>query len=88
VEYQRAVEATDGAERRARLNGAITAFRTHMRALAQRRYHTTPACIGWTIMFVPIESMLASVLAADPNLLQEAIDSRILIASPLTLWDV
>jgi DNA recombination protein RmuC len=36
-------------------------------------------------MFVPIEAMLATLFARDPDLLEFARTSRILIASPLTL---
>jgi DNA recombination protein RmuC len=85
IAYQAAVESQEPVERTKRLTEAATAVRVHIRALAQRRYHATPGCIGWTVMFVPIESMLSSVLALDPTILDYAIDSRILIASPLTL---
>jgi len=83
--YQEAVDATDDGLRAARLADAVSAVRGQVKSLAQRRYHSTPGCIGWTIMFVPIESMLSSVLAADSGILQYAIDNRVLIASPLSL---
>ncbi len=83
--YQEAVEATDEGVRTTRLADAVSAVRGQVKTLAQRRYHSTPGCIGWTIMFVPIESMLSSVLASDSGILQYAIENRVLIASPLSL---
>jgi DNA recombination protein RmuC len=83
--YQTATLTQDEAQRAEHLADAVTAVRNHVRALAARRYHATPGCIGWTVMFVPIESMLSAVLSADPTLIDVAMEGNVLIASPLTL---
>ncbi|MBV9441032.1 MAG: DNA recombination protein RmuC [Candidatus Eremiobacteraeota bacterium] len=83
--YQAAACASDPAEREARLSEAVAALKTHVRVLAQKQYHAAGGCIGWTIMFVPIESMLSTVLGRDPELLHYALENHILIASPLSL---
>lgn len=83
--YQQAVAASSVDERTKYLDEALIAVRGHIRALAARRYHTTPGCVGWTVMFVPIEAMLSALFAHDPDLLDGAREARILIASPLTL---
>jgi DNA recombination protein RmuC len=83
--YQEAVSAHSDAEREPLLDQAVAAIRGHVRALGARRYHESPACIGWTIMFVPIEAMLATLFARDHEIFEFARGSRVLIASPLTL---
>jgi DNA recombination protein RmuC len=85
VRYQEAVRAESEAEREPLLDEAVAAIRSHVSVLATRKYHDNPACVGWTIMFVPIESMLATIFARDHGVLEFARGSRILIASPLTL---
>lgn len=83
--YQEAVRAESEGEREPLLDQAVAAIRNHVRVLATRKYHDSPACIGWTIMFVPIEAMLATIFARDHDVLEFARESRVLIASPLTL---
>jgi DNA recombination protein RmuC len=83
--YQEAVGATSDAEREPFLNAAVAAVRAHVRALETRRYHAASGCVGWTIMFVPIEAMLSTLFTRDPGLFESARKSHILIASPLTL---
>jgi DNA recombination protein RmuC len=83
--YQEAASVANDAEREPLLNAAIAAVRSHVRALEGRRYHAAAGCVGWTIMFVPIEAMLSTLFARDPNLFEAARKARILIASPLTL---
>jgi len=83
--YQEAVAAVTDAEREPLLNAAVAAVRAHVKALEARRYHHAERCVGWTVMFVPIEAMLSTLFARDPSLFDAARSSRILIASPLTL---
>ncbi len=83
--YQEAVSAQSEAEREPLLDQAVAAIRSHVKVLAARRYHDGPTCIGWTIMFVPIEAMLATLFARDHEIFEVARTARVLIASPLTL---
>ena len=83
--YQEAVSAATEIEREPLLDAAVAAIRSHVKILASRKYHDAPACIGWTIMFVPIEAMLSTLFARDHELFDMARESRVLIASPLTL---
>ena len=39
----------------------------------------------FVVMFVPLESMLSDALKADPSLVDDAMRSRVLIASPMNL---
>ncbi|GAC1305761.1 MAG: DNA recombination protein RmuC [Vulcanimicrobiaceae bacterium] len=83
--YQEAVASGSESEREPLLDQAVAAIRSHVRALATRKYHDHPTCIGWTIMFVPIEAMLSTLFARDREILDVARTARVLIASPLTL---
>ena len=83
--YQAAVSAATEIEREPLLDEAVAAIRSHVKILASRKYHDAPACIGWTIMFVPIEAMLSTLFARNHELFDMARESRVLIASPLTL---
>ena len=83
--YQQAIAATSVQERTKYLDLALVAVRGHVRALGVRKYHATPGCVGWTVMFIPIEAMISALFAHDPTLLEGAREERILIASPLTL---
>lgn len=83
--YQEAVSVLSEAEREPLLDLAVAAVRGHVKVLSARKYHDGPACIGWTIMFVPIEAMLATLFARDHGIFEVARTARVLIASPLTL---
>lgn len=83
--YQEAVSAQSDAEREPLLDQAVAAIRGHVKVLGARKYHDRAACIGWTIMFVPIEAMLATLFARDHEIFEVAKTARVLIASPLTL---
>ncbi len=83
--YQEAVNATTDSEREPLFGAAVAAVRAHVKALEARRYHQAERCVGWTIMFVPIEAMLSTLFARDRSVFDAALGARILIASPLTL---
>ncbi len=65
----------------------------HADALAKRSY---PAKLGdgppFTVLFLPIESLLAAAIRHEPDLLQYAADRRVVLATPHTLmgllWSV
>jgi DNA recombination protein RmuC len=81
-----AFEARDDAEREQHLRDHSRLLRRHVKQLADKAYwsrlDSTPDMV---VMFLPGESLLAPALEADPSLLQEAMDQRVLIATPVTL---
>lgn len=84
--YMRAMEATDPDARAAALVEHAAALRTHVRALARRDYAATLGTrVDFTVLFVPGEPILAAAFEAEPALQTEAMESRILIATPVTL---
>jgi DNA recombination protein RmuC len=84
--YMRALEATEPEARAAALVEHAAALRTHVRALARRDYAATLGTrVDFTVLFVPGEPILAAAFEAEPSLQSEAMESRILIATPVTL---
>ncbi|MCS5637407.1 MAG: DNA recombination protein RmuC [Myxococcota bacterium] len=86
ADYERMIEETDPEQRKALARKHGEVMRTTMLDLAKRNY---PAQLGaetdFTVMFVPIESVVSAAFEARPDLQQEAIDHRILIVTPVTL---
>jgi DNA recombination protein RmuC len=84
--YMRAMEATEPELRLAALIEHAAALRTHVRALARRDYATTlKTRVDFTVLFVPGDPILSAAFEADPSLQTEAMESRILLATPVTL---
>jgi DNA recombination protein RmuC len=83
--FQEAMLASTDSEREPLLNAAVAAVRAHVRALDVRRYHETKGCVGWTLMFIPMEQMISTLFVRDRGLFEAARTSRVLITSPLTL---
>ncbi|MCL1898179.1 MAG: DNA recombination protein RmuC [Micrococcales bacterium] len=68
------------------------AVRAHIDALAKRNYPAamaasqgTGANLGFTVMFVPMESLLAQGLQADPDLLDYALSRSVIPTTPGSL---
>ena len=92
--YLDAQAATEPAEVEAYLARHAAALRTHVNALASKKYweqNDGPAP-EFVVLFVPGESFLADALRADVSLLQDAMEKRVLLASPVNLlallWSV
>jgi DNA recombination protein RmuC len=83
--YQEALDATDDAVRSAKLDLAADAIFQYGRDLGKRRYHDAPGCVGWTLMFIPIESMLAAVLSRKPDIVVRLAEDKVVVCSPHTL---
>ncbi len=85
--YLRAQEATDQAVVEAELKAHAKALETHVKALAGKKYWEADGepSPEFVVLFVPGESFLADALRAEPGLLQEAMNQRVLLASPVNL---
>lgn len=87
--YLRMQEATDPATREIELKNHVKAISDHAKALADKKYwQQFPEAPDFVIMFIPGESFVSDALRAAPNLLEEAMKSRVLIASPVNLLAV
>ncbi len=84
--YLRAQEAPDATSQQRFLQDHAKAVRDHARVLADKKYWTQfDRAPEYVIMFIPGESFLSDALRADPALLEVAMRSRVLIASPVNL---
>ncbi len=86
--YLAAYETKSIDEKEALLKNHTKALRDHMKSLAKKEYwnisaHNTPQIV---ILFLPYESGLGTSFERDPTLLDEALDNKIIIASPSTLY--
>lgn len=84
--YIEAVQADDQAVRAQRIVMHARQLRTHVDALAARRYPTAfrPAA-PFTVLFVPSDGFLTTALEAEPGLLEYGFDRDVVIATPSTL---
>ncbi|MDQ6826472.1 MAG: DNA recombination protein RmuC [Candidatus Eremiobacteraeota bacterium] len=83
VNYRAAFQAADPAIRAKLLSESAADLKGHVKALMSRGYDKVEGYAGMTILFVPVESMLASALATEGELLQFGAQNRITICSPL-----
>ena len=85
--YLRMQEATDVPTQEAELKAHAKALKDHAKVLADKKYwdqfgHNTP---DFVVMFIPGEGFVADAMKADTTLMDEAMKSRVLIASPVNL---
>lgn len=84
--YLSAVEAQDESTRKACLGQHCRQLRDHMNALASKSYQEQFASgLEFVVMFVPGESFLAAAMDEDPKLLEDSLQKKVLIASPINL---
>ena len=84
--YLSAMETDDDVERARLLTEHARALRGHVMALAAKSYWQRMApSPEFVVMFVPGEAFLGPALQADPALLQDAMDKRVLLATPTSL---
>jgi len=82
------LEAAEAAEpgRTARLDAHVKALKQHVQQLAGKRYwEQFGRSAELTVMFVPNEAAVGTAFERDPELLDFAIQQRVLLASPITL---
>ena len=85
-DFGRAAAAATDTERQAALDAYVRAVTGMITDLANRDYPSKiKDAIDFTVCFVPGDNLLATAYEHRPTLLSDAIDSRILIATPMTL---
>ncbi len=85
--YTRYVNAEDELERKQALKEHVQAVASRIRELADRDYYKLPGLNSpdMVFMFIPIESAFVEALKADETLFQQAIENKVLVATPTTL---
>jgi DNA recombination protein RmuC len=80
-------EATDEAARAAALARHVQSVRGHIQGLSAKAYWDQfDASPDFVAMFVPGDSILAAALDHAPDLMTEAMDKRVVIVTPSTLF--
>jgi len=82
-----AQEATDDAAREACFVRHAQSVRAHMQSLSAKAYWDQfEASPDFVAMFIPGDSFLAAALDRAPDLMSEAMDRRVLVVTPTTLF--
>ena len=87
--FLEAQDAVDDAAREAALLRHTQSVRTHMTALSAKTYWDQFKAEGspdFVAMFVPGDGFLAAALERAPDLMSEAMDRRVLLVTPTTLF--
>ena len=83
-DYLAALEASDPDEAARLLQANAQSLRAKVREVARREYGASSKA-RFAIVYVPLESVLAAALSVDPDILEDALQQGIHIASPMTL---
>ncbi|MAG13567.1 MAG: hypothetical protein CMN78_03110 [Spirochaetales bacterium] len=84
--YLDAQEANTEEEMTGKLAAHAKALRAHMNSLAKKAYWSQfDRSPDFVVMLIPYESGLTTAFQSDPELLDNALDNRVLIVSPVTL---
>lgn len=85
--YLEALEAADEATRDGCLGRHVQSVRSHVQGLSAKAYwNQFDASPDFVAMFVPSDAILAAALDKSPELLAEAMDRRVLVVTPTTLF--
>ncbi len=84
--YLESLEAEDEPARQAKLADHARQVKDHVRKLSQKQYWDqfaeTP---DFVVMFIPGEVFYSAALQADPQLMEEAVIQKVVLATPTTL---
>jgi DNA recombination protein RmuC len=84
--YWDAAEATEPAVRKLKLREHAELLRRQVRALSKRDYSQfVKGRIDYAVLFLPADPILAAAYEAAPDVFEEAVRLRVLIATPVTL---
>jgi DNA recombination protein RmuC len=84
--YLDAAAAESEEERRLALGRHAKQVRTHMTALADKRYWAQfPSAPEFVVMFIPGESFFGAAADADQRLIEDGLERRVVLATPSTL---
>ncbi|MCC5833767.1 MAG: DNA recombination protein RmuC [Opitutales bacterium] len=84
--YLDAMEQSDDASRKSKLEGHVRQIRQHIRALGSKQYwqqfSTSPEFV---VLFLPGESFFSAALEQDPTLIETGAADKVILATPTTL---
>jgi DNA recombination protein RmuC len=84
--FLEAAEAADDADQKQKMIHHAKAMRDRVRDLSQKKYwEQFSESPDFVVMFVPNEACLSAAFENDPNLMEDAIQQKILLTTPITL---
>ena len=84
-----AYTSSDDEDRSLHLQAHITSIRTHIRTLGEKSYQRhARSKMDYVMMFVPIESALATAIQEDPALVEFGMSRGVMLTTPTTLMTV
>ena len=88
TDYERAVSASDDAERKTALTAHLRSLKTHIQALSDKRYDHLPNVNSpdYILMFVPIEGAYLMAIEEDSTVFESAFEQRVAVVTPSTLY--
>ena len=86
--YLRFLDAGSDAERQAHRKAFVRDVRARVTELARRDYANESArtSVDYVLMFLPNEQLTGFIHEADPGLIDDAMEQRVVMCSPLTLF--
>lgn len=84
--YLEATDARDDEAYKKSMKAHASAVRSRMRELGQKAYwEQFEKAPEFVVMFVPVEASVSAAFVEEPNLLDDALKNKVLIATPVTL---
>jgi len=85
--YLDGIAATTFEEQKEFMKKHAAALRERMRSLASKEYEKQfPVTPNVTVLFVPSETFLSAALEHDPTLLEDAMQRKVILATPVSLF--
>lgn len=75
-------------DRQGHLDRFLVSIRSHVAGLASKQYHANQAVISpeFVVLFIPTESAFSLLLTTIPEIVDEALDQKVLIVGPINLY--